>query len=221
MSNSTSYIFSDSFEASDYYRAQRAFSAWQSRQYTELDDYLLRQRKSELYALVNKVVENELDKTERLIVKLRFSENRTLKEIADVLDVDTSTVSRRLDKIDDTLYEKLKYAIEYRFGKNAKDSMVLVKRSVSDSCKTEAKNTIASRLRDLRGKSFLQISDVAKCTAISASVLEKAEKGDINLNAIDLMALSEFYAVTSDYILFGKKRVIRDKTTGKPVCYCC
>lgn len=221
MDKSNSLEYTDSFAVSDYYLAKRAFSVWQSSQYGELDDYLLRQRKAELYALVRKVVKNELDKTEQLIVKLRFEKEYSLKQIAAVLGVDTSTVSRRLNKIDDTLYEKLKYAMEYRFGKNAEPTMLLVKKDVGSALKKEAETTVSSRLRCLRRKNYISLTELSKCTDISLSKLEKAEKGEVTLSAVDVMKLSEFYCVTSDYILFGKKRIIRDENTGLPTYRCC
>lgn len=221
MNNSNSYEYTDSFAVSDYYLAKKAFYVWQSDQYAELDDYLLRQRKAELYALVKKVVKNELDKTEQLIVKLRFEKEYSLKQISAVLGVDTSTVSRRLNKIDDTLYEKLKYALEYRFGKNAESAMPLVKKQLGSALKKEAEASVSARLRSLRRKNYISLAELARCTCIPVSRLEKAEKGELTLDAVDVIKLSEFYAVTSDYILFGKKRIIRDENTGMPSCRYC
>lgn len=216
MNNSNSLEYTDSFAVSDYYLAKKAFSVWQSDQYAELDDYLLRQRKAELYALVNKVVKNELDKTDQLVVKLRFEKEYSLKQIASVLGVDTSTVSRRLNKIDDTLYEKLKYALDYRFGKNAESALMLVKKQLAPALKKETEANVSSRLRSLRRKNYISLAELARCTCLPVSKLEKAEKGELILSAADIIRLSEFYAVTSDFILFGKKRVIRDESTGLP-----
>jgi DNA-directed RNA polymerase specialized sigma subunit len=45
-----------------------------------------------------------------------FFQNYTKTDIAKLYGVNHSTISRRINKSIDILYEKLKYAAEYRFG---------------------------------------------------------------------------------------------------------
>ena len=40
---------------------KRAFALWQSRTRAQTDEYTLKKRKAELYALVRKVIKNELE----------------------------------------------------------------------------------------------------------------------------------------------------------------
>lgn len=96
----------------EYMLDAAAFEAWQRDQYTtESDD-------SERFArLVKKCIQNELDESERELLRLRYYEDRSVREIADIVGVDPSTVSRRLDKIQCTLYKYLKYATELHFGR--------------------------------------------------------------------------------------------------------
>lgn len=46
------------------------------------------------------------------------------------------------------------------------------------------------------------------------SLIEKSGK---EITMIELKKLASFFRVSSDYIVFGKNRVLRDEKTGKPV----
>lgn len=96
----------------EYMLDQAAFEAWQRGQYTEesVDP-------NRFFRLVKKCIQNELDETEKELLRLRYYERRKVREIADLVGVDPSTVSRRLDKIQCTLYKYLKYAAELHFGR--------------------------------------------------------------------------------------------------------
>ena len=89
-----------------------AFEAWQRDLYAKkVDD-------SELfYRLTRKVIQNELSGEEKKLVRLYYYEGRGVREIADLVGVAPSTISRRLDKIQCTLYKYLKYAAELHYGR--------------------------------------------------------------------------------------------------------
>lgn len=211
----------DSFDKAEYFSAQTVFNAWQAQQAQDIDDYLLRQRKAELNALVKRVIEKELSESSKLLIDLRWNKNYSLEKIGKILGVDPSTVYRRLEKINDTLYEKLKYAIEYRFGGKNNKAYVIIKDEIKKACSDEKLSDCASRLKALRMKNQLSISDLSFCTKIDKNRLKKIEDGKTSIETDELISLALFFKVSTDYLLFGKFRVLRDPFTGLPIkCNC-
>ena len=221
MKNQNNFDKYDSFDVSEYYSAKTAFNAWQAQQAQDIDDYLLRQRKAELNALVKRVIDLELNENSKLLVDLRWNKGYSLEKIGVILGVEPSTVYRRLEKINDTLYEKLKYAIEYRFGKNNNKAYVIVKDEIKKGYVSEKLCDCGSRLRELRQKNQLSLSDLSSCTKIDKLRLKKIEDGTLPIMTDELISLASFFKVSTDYLLFGKYRILRDPLTGLPIqCRC-
>ena len=108
----------NSFSKADIESAHLAFSMWQGTQQETVDEYVMRKRKIELNCLVKEVIENELSENEQTIVKQYWYEGKTLCEIGEIMGVSHTSISRKLSKINDIIYDKLKYAIQYRYGKD-------------------------------------------------------------------------------------------------------
>lgn len=212
---------SGSFEIADYYFAKQAFNQWQAEQAQDIEDYLIRQRKAELNALVKRVIENELSENNRLLIELRWNKGYSLEKIAEILCVDASTVHRRLEKITDELYEKLKYALEYRFGKEKKAARVLIKSEIKNSQIVRQMSDCGTRIRALRNESHISLSELSRCTKTDEKRLKQIESGKAEVDITELIRLSSFFKVSTDYLLFGKSRVLRDPLTGLPInCRC-
>lgn len=210
----------NSFDLADYLTAREVFAAWQATQAQELDDWLMRQRKAELNALVRKVIKNEFSAEDRHIISLRWYKNMSAAEIAKELSLSRAAVYRRLDKIDDTLFDKLKYALEYRFGIKNERPALLVEAYVKDDSGTPCISS-AQRLRRLRLSQHITPESAAEKCAIRQGRLEAIESGKSDPTATELKRLAQFYKVSSDFILFGKKRILRDPQSGLPVCCNC
>ena len=194
----------NSFTTNDKINAREAFTAWQGGIDETVDSYILRQRKNELRQLVKTVIANELSDYDKTIVKLRWYENMTLEEIAERLKVDPSTVSRHLDRINSTIYEKLKYAVEYRYGRSfSRQSEIIIKSGDAYKCSIEPKE-LSERLRFLRTSQFLTIKDISKLSGIRMYRLEEIEKNGVAMTAEELKKLCVLYRCSSDYLLFGK-----------------
>ncbi len=221
MTEKNYYETNDSFDIIEYCTAKQVYSAWQAEQAQELDEYLLRQRKAELNALVKKVVDTELNEMSKQLIDMRWNKGYSLEKIAKSVGLDTSTVYRRLEKITEELYEKLKYALEYRFGKNQCKSAVVVKTQIKSGFANRSLSDCGARLRTIRKENLLPLADVSSCTGISEKRLEKIESGETQIKTSELISLAQFYKVTSDFLLFGKQRVLRDPFTGLPMtCKC-
>lgn len=192
-----------SFNQSEQASNQEAFSAWQGKINEEADEYTLRKRKAELYALVRKVIKNELDQSQQEFVRLYWYEGKSLSEISRITGTDKSTLSRKEKKINSIIYDKLKYAMEYRYGKQFNETAKLIIKSSSPACCPFDGNNIAQRLRSLRLRQCLEQEDIAAATGIKVSRIRLIEQQGGEITVEELSRLARLFDTTSDYIIFG------------------
>jgi DNA-directed RNA polymerase specialized sigma subunit len=195
------------FYQSDYENAQLAFSLWQSKQHETVDEYIIRKRKIELNCLVREVIENELCDTDKLIVKLHWYNGKNISETAEVVGISHSNISRRLDKINETIYDKLKYALQYRYGKDYSDSVrVIIKNKDALRIIPDPENSIHSRIKHLRLTQSMSIKDTSDMTGISEKHLCDIENGTVQATAEDVRLIATAFKTSGDYIIFGKRK---------------
>ena len=197
----------NTFYKSDYENAQLAFSLWQGKQHETLDEYMLRKRKIELNCLVREVIENELSDTDKIIVQLHWYDNKTINQIAEIIGIDRSNVSRRLDKINGIIYDKLKYALQYRYGKDYSASVrVIIKNKDALFVVSGSQNSIEERIRNLRLTQCMSIKDASDMTGISEKHLRDIENCTVKATAEDVRLIATAFKTSGDYIIFGKKK---------------
>lgn len=199
----------NAFTRQEQIETKEAFARWQSKNAEKVDEYKLRKRKSELYALVRKVIKNELDPVSQEFVRLYWYEEKSLSEISAIMGLDKSTLSRKEKKITDVIYDKLKYAIEYRFGRDFSETAHRAIKSRNPACCPCEAGTIAQRLRNLRLRQCLDTKDLAEATGIRKSRIELIEKDGGQATADELCALARLFGTTSDYIIFGNRGGIK------------
>ena len=193
----------NSFSSSEYFNAREAFFKWQGSIDDTVDDYVLRQRKEELRQLVRKVIQNELSDYDKMLVDLRWYRNLSQNEIAEKLGIDRSTVTRHLEKINNIIYENLKYAIEFRYGKSFRNqSKIIIKSGDALNCTINAED-ISGRIKKLRDDQFLSIDEVSELTGIRKSRLKQIERSGTDMTVTELKKLSTFFCCHTDYIVFG------------------
>lgn len=194
-----------SFDEVDYETARQQYNSWMSKQSESLDEFILRKRKIELISLVKKVIENELSEKDQEIVKLHWYENQTVTQTAATLGVDKSTISRRLDKINEVIYDKLKYAIEYRFGKDYASGAHVIVKSKDAMCSFVKSDSVAGRIKKLRIIHGLTSKDLSEMTGIAESTIEKIEYGKNEATINQIAKFATALDVSADYIIFGNK----------------
>lgn len=184
--------------------AKQSFSLWQSKNHEVTDEAFLRKRKSELYTLVRKVIKNELDPLQQEIIRLHWYEEKSLNEIAAILGLDRSTVFRKEKKINEIIYDKLKYAMEYHFGSDISSAgNTFTDKDRVACCPVEGKS-ISMRLRDLRFRQDICEKEVFTQTGIKSSRLRSIETDGEQITVPELKKLTLLYGTTSDYVIFGR-----------------
>jgi DNA-directed RNA polymerase specialized sigma subunit len=195
----------NSFDAVDQETAKMQYDRWVAEKSETLDEFMLRKRKIELNNLVKKVIEEELSETEKQIVRLHWYEEKSLTYIAGKLNINKATVSRKLDRITETVYEKLKYAIEYRFGKEyLPDSAVIIK-SKDPFVFSIKPDSTSKRIKHLRLSQSMTLEDVSEMTGISVSRLQRIEKAENDATASDLARIAIAFRTTTDHLIFGEE----------------
>ena len=212
----------NSFDISDAVSAKEVFSRWQAENAQELEDYIMRQRKAELNELVRRVIDNELCQQDRLLVRLHWYKGLSNEEISEITGISRSAVYRRFEKINNIIYEKLKYAIGYRYGEGcAIAAKVIIKQNTGCPGGFGSLSEIGKRLFRLRESQILTQKEVGTLTGIGEKRLNEIEKDGRDTTMLEIKKLASFYKVSSDYIIFGKQRTLRDPVTGMPQQFYC
>lgn len=99
---------------SEFELDEKAFQDYQERYYTKQP--ISEKKKAEFSRLLRRAIHNELSEVDAEILNMYFFKGYTSREIAKAFGVHHSSICRRISKSLDVLYEKLKYAAEYRFG---------------------------------------------------------------------------------------------------------
>lgn len=193
----------NSFVQEDYRLAQESFSKWQKENYETIDQYVLRKRKAQLRALVKKVIENELSEYEQELVDLHWYKNISKEEIAKSFNVNRTTIYRHFDKINNVIFEKLKYALEYRFGVEDDDAFKLIVAS-KQLCKTHNnQDEIADRVISLRTAQFWDLKTLSYIADIGIQRLNRLENKEEFFTLDDIKKLSKIFDVSTDFLIFG------------------
>ncbi len=177
------------------------FAQWQSEVHSNRNNLLFEKRKAELNRLVRRVINEELDEFDRKIVELHWYKGFSKSETAEKMGVDRSTVHRHFTSINETVYEKLKYAVELIYGGNKKPEKLL-----SDNeafCSHINSDEISARLTALREEKYMTVGELSKETGISADRIVSTEKRGGLLTMAELKKLTDYYKVSSNYIIFG------------------
>lgn len=193
-----------SFDLYDYWQMVNTFGDIYQKEKRVVNNYILRQRKAELCALVQKVINNELCEQDRLLVRLHWYKGKTKDEIADLVNLDRSTVFRHFERINETIYEKLKYAIEYRYGNDfSSAAKALISTDIKNSLLANPVEKIGERLAVLRKSQFLSFDELSELTSIKEKRLEALEQSGKEMSVVELKKLSAVFGVSTDYIIFG------------------
>ncbi|MEG0978922.1 MAG: sigma factor-like helix-turn-helix DNA-binding protein [Oscillospiraceae bacterium] len=191
----------------DIFTAQKAYSCWESSKHETPVDFISRKRSVELSLLLNEVVENELTKIEQNILHMFYFEKLSVTDIAKELCLNRSTVSRRIDIINEKIFCSLKYAIKFKYDQIDDYIFPLALREAFSYCALQKSepNCIGGRLLRLRKLARITCNELSHCTNISENRLLNIEVGHECMTAQEAVCLAAFFNVSTDYILTGKQ----------------
>lgn len=175
-------------------------------------EYAWRKREVDMALLLEKAIKRELTEIERTEIMLFWFEGKTLSDIAHKCGVSPAAVKHTLDRAEEKLERALSYAVCYQQNiMNESIVPVVVGRArVIAAARNATEGNIGERIRRLRQGQCLTLNALGKATGINSSRILGIERGSQPDNS-ELIVLSEFFGVTTDYILKGEKNVRNKK----------
>lgn len=170
--------------------------------------YAWRKREVDMSLLLEKAIENELTETERNVVEDKWYNSLSLSQIARNRGITPAAVKHTSERALEKLERVLKYVVFYQ--RNIIDECIVPaavgRARVIASAKNMKSGDIGQRIRNLRLGQGLSIKLLSAATDINEKRIESIESGDMPKTE-ELIALSEYFAVTTDYILKGDNNV--------------
>lgn len=168
-------------------------------------EYLERKRKRDMNNIIHLIIENELDSTKRKIFSSVFFGGEKISDVACQLGICLSNAYKHYDKALKIIEKNLKYVILYqnccRHEKlTPLEQMKLRKaKALNASCRP----AISMRIYRLMQKENVSKEDLCRCLDFEEKHFDGIFCGDIQPTAEEIVLLSDFFGVSSDYILKG------------------
>ena len=194
-----------SFDEIDNETARSQYNSWAARKSETLDEFMMRKRKIELNNLVRMVIDKELTEQEKEIVGLHWYGGKSVIETAEALGMSKSLISKKISKINDKIYDKLKYALEFRFGSDFLGECRVIIKSKAECPVAAGPASTARRIKQLRLSQAMTLGDVSEMTGIDTVRLEKIESSRKEATSSELAKIACAFRTSADYIIFGEK----------------
>lgn len=160
--------------------------------------------RARLNALVQTVIRLELSEQDRLLVRLHWYQGRSIDEIAQLIGTERSFVYRRMERIHRTVYDKLKYAVQFHFDEPFRaEADRMLQHTEPNAFALEALGGIGARLAALRRKRRLGLHEICRATGIPRERLELLERDGRQMTMSELSALTRLLGVGTNELLFG------------------
>lgn len=187
---------------------KHSYSSWELSQNESPIDFIEKKKSIDLVYLLNDVIETELNNDEKYIVKLFYFQGKPISKIANELGLHRSTACRKLDTINNKIYKSLKYAVMYKYQHKNADIIPLAIRETFTLCaiKASSPNSIGGRILKLRTLAMISIECLSNCLNISCSRLQALETGHCDITTNEVVFISSFFNVSTDYLLTGKTK---------------
>lgn len=155
--------------------------------------------------LLEKAIENELSEVEREVVTDHWYNSMSLTCIAEKRGVSAAAVKKTADRALEKLERVLGYAVCYQQNVTVESiiPLALGRARVIAAARNAVGGNSGDRLLRLRQSQCLSREDVSAATGISVLGLDRLEDGAVP-RGDELIALSEFFDVTADFILKGE-----------------
>lgn len=169
-------------------------------------EYAWRKRSVDLAALLEIAIERELSDTERLTVTDFWFESLTLTQIAQKRSVSPAAVHATLARAQEKLRKALEYTVKYQNEIISDESVIplaLGRARVIAAAKRAGGGSVGDRIRRLRQSENLSRESLGKALGISGNRIHSLENTAASPDIREIIVISEFFNVTTDYILKG------------------
>lgn len=95
----------------DFKRA--SYEKWSNEYYLTFDEDFVQKRRQMLHLILKEIIENELDDNDKLLAKMYWYDKLKVCEIALMLGLSPSYVSRHLQKCRTTIDQYMKYVFKF------------------------------------------------------------------------------------------------------------
>ena len=167
-----------------------------------------RKREVDLSRLLEYAIENELTETEREIVEDKWYNSLSMSQIARNRGISVAAVRKTSERAIEKLERVLKYVVFYqRDLMNESVIPAAVGRArVILSARHLKSEDIGNRIRCLKISKGLTSEFLSEAIGISSKRITEIESGD-SVVTDEIIAFSEFFGVTTDYLLKGDRNV--------------
>ncbi|MBR2731486.1 MAG: transcriptional regulator [Clostridia bacterium] len=167
--------------------------------------YAWRKRAVDLSALVDQAIRSELTAPERQALLLHWYRGLSVSDTAQALGVSRPTASVTLRRAQQKLEQVLQYVVQYQHDVTSSALVPLAVRraAVVAAARAGMPDAVGERLRVLREREAIALSDAAALSGVAQERLASIEAGQAQLSAAELLRLSAFYQVPADFLLKG------------------
>lgn len=191
-----------SFDLYDYWQTVNAFGNIYAGEKSRFDELMMRKRKAELCALLQKVIQNELGEQDRLLIRLHWYQGKNAQELAETLQLDRSSVYRRIERITNTLFEKMKYALSYRYDNDfAQTAAHLLGSDLNKELQNQ--QSAGGTLKRCRKRMCLSTQELGALLGLPDSRITLLETDADTMTVGELRKFMNLYGLSADSLLFG------------------
>ncbi len=169
-------------------------------------EYAWRKRSVDLSVLLENAIEKELTETEREIIKDFWFLDKTQSEIARARGISPAAVHLNLERAQGKLRRVLGYTVMYQNEVLADSTVIplaIARARVIAAARNARRGTAGDRIRRLRQSENLSRVSLCGALGMTEGRLKGIENSSVLPDARETVAVSEFFGVTTDYILKG------------------
>lgn len=169
-------------------------------------EYAWRKRSVDLAALLEIAISKELTEKEQLAITDFWFDSLTLTQISQKRNISPAAVHKTLERAQDKLKKVLEYTVKYQNEILADSNIIplaLGRARVIAAAKRFKAGSAGDRIRRLRQSENLSRLSLGKVLGISENRLKRLEEAESVPDIREVIVISEFFSVTTDYILKG------------------
>lgn len=169
-------------------------------------EYAWRKREVDMSLLLDRAIRKELSESERSVIILHWYEGKSISEISKQNGASIPAVKKALERAQEKLERVLSYAVCYQQNVFSESviPVVIGRARVISAARNATAGTPGDRIARLRQSQCLTAEALGLATEINPGRIRRIEKG-AEPDCGELVALSGFFSVTTDFILKGEK----------------